>query len=531
MMKRIFKLLVADDEYWIREKFRNALKWEEYDIQFLEPAENGEEVLNRLQTEACDILITDINMPFVDGVELIGKVKELYPKMVVFVVSGYDDFEYVKDSLMAGAVNYLLKPVNKIDLVSAVSKALEILAKEEENRNRTLKAASLIKDRELSILVEREPAVFAPSIVTNEKESGAGCSLLLIKIHMMQELMEKVNYDMNLLSYEIKERIRSALKMEDLFIFNYIFRSNEFIIVSELEMQELRSMAQKIVIAMKEETSSPITVAVSEHNYSMDSLHDAYLQAVSVLMTRPFRQESSIVFFNKEKKATQKTLQNYLPTEKENQLKVLFQSGNEKALKQLLWMDTGLAEAEKEEWTYLEVKQTAKRICNLLLECASRTASLADMAELEDMADYADRVVEQLSLPVLERAFDSVLSGSFPQEGQKEAGSIRDMVHKATKYIDEHYHEEISLTSMSEMFNVESTYFSKMFKQENGKGMMQYVTEKRVERAKEYMRQEELNITEVAFLVGYDDYTYFNKVFKKLEGMSPRQYKQTKISK
>lgn len=118
MEKKMYKLLVADDEYWTREKIRNMLNWEEYQITFMDPAQDGEEVLRIVANDRPNILITDINMPFVNGVELVRKIKKEYPDIVVFVISGYDDFEYVKQTLMDGAINYLLKPVARIDLVA-----------------------------------------------------------------------------------------------------------------------------------------------------------------------------------------------------------------------------------------------------------------------------------------------------------------------------------------------------------------------------------------------------------------------------
>ena len=211
MEKINYKLLIADDEYWTREKLRSMINWEEYHITFMKPAENGEEVLLRMQEEVPDILITDINMPFVNGVELVKEVKEKYPQVVVFVVSGYDDFSYVKETLMAGAINYLLKPVSKVDLVNAVSKALEIIGKQEKDREQSLKAASLIQDRELSLLVEKEQSPFAPLIIMENGQEMAGCSVMLLKIHELQGYMEEHHYDMNLLpviSSSVLKRLR-----------------------------------------------------------------------------------------------------------------------------------------------------------------------------------------------------------------------------------------------------------------------------------------------------------------------------------
>ena len=103
------------------------IEWSNYSLELLEPAKDGEDVLNKIEEYRPDILITDINMPFINGVELVRLIKEKYPDIIIFIISGYSNFSYVKDTLVAGAINYLLKPITKVDLVSTLSKALEIL--------------------------------------------------------------------------------------------------------------------------------------------------------------------------------------------------------------------------------------------------------------------------------------------------------------------------------------------------------------------------------------------------------------------
>ncbi len=94
-------------------------------------------------------------------------------------------------------------------------------------------------------------------------------------------------------------------------------------------------------------------------------------------------------------------------------------------------------------------------------------------------------------------------------------------------YIDANFFEELSLASLSERFGVESSYYSRIFRQETGKNLMLYIAEKRVCKAKEYMQDATINLAEVAFMVGYDDYTYFNRVFRKMTGISPRDYRNS----
>ena len=102
MQKMKYKVLAADDEYWSRENLRSLISWEDYAIKFLDPACDGEEVLERIKEEKPDIILTDINMPFLDGLELLKKLQTEYPQIITIAVSGYDDFEKVKGVFVSG---------------------------------------------------------------------------------------------------------------------------------------------------------------------------------------------------------------------------------------------------------------------------------------------------------------------------------------------------------------------------------------------------------------------------------------------
>ncbi|BBF45379.1 two-component response regulator yesN [Lachnospiraceae bacterium KM106-2] len=526
MYKENYKLLIADDEYWTREKFRNIIKWQDYGIEFLEPVENGQEVLDVLERERVDILITDINMPLVNGVELISLVKKKYPDVVMFVVSGYDDFEYVKSSLISGAINYLLKPVSKMDLVSAISKALEWISVQEKNKIQTLKMSSLLQDREYSMLVEKKEMSFASNINLDESLDRAGCSLLLIKIHNLKELMEKYQYDMNLLSYSIKKKIKELNCHKDLLVFNYIYRSNEFILLSDLDNAELDKMALKIENYFRGETTSPITITISEHLYSIESIHSAYIQSVSLLMLRKYKKESVIISDKRVKQSiTNQTVNAPLTKEVEAQLKLLLKAGNKDALQRMVFDTIGIRKCEKEQWSYLAVRQTVKRICNILSDHMMEKQHSKEIFDLAGLVEVADKTIELLDNRELCNVMEEILVLVSDSKKEKLSGSMKEVVGQAIGYIDSNYFESLSLTSLAKQFGVESSYFSKLFRQVTGDNLMSYIAKKRIERAKDYMHNEDMNLAEIAFSVGYDDYTYFNKVFRKMEGISPKTYR------
>lgn len=520
----MYKLLIADDEYWTREKIRGMIAWEDYQIEFMSPAQDGEEVLQIMTREKPDILMTDINMPFLNGVELVKAVKEKYPEVVVLVLSGYDDFSYVKETLMAGAINYLLKPVQKIDLIQAVSKALERISEKEENKRQNLKAASLLQDRELSLLIEKERVRISMTSVAGMALDSAGCSIMLVKIHDLQALMSRYQYDMNYLSYSIKKKLGELDQQQKMIVFNYINKSNEFLIVTELDVSEQQILALKIMKKLQGETDSPITIAVSEQAYSMDSLHDAYVQSISVLMTRPYSRENVILFCNKEKSSMNTQVIDRMSQERERRLRTILKSGNEKELKDFFRKEIGIGSCES--FNFMETKQIVNRISAVFLDyLTGQNASEESMKELGRLEQMADKVVEGLDVEELLSLLIEMQSVVLGEKKSEITGNIRDCVKEAVAYIDENYFEELTLSGLSEKYAVESSYFSRLFKQETGENLMLYIAGRRMQKAKELMQRENINIAEVAFMVGYDDYTYFSKVFKKHTGVSPREYR------
>ncbi|RDY32687.1 response regulator transcription factor [Lachnotalea glycerini] len=532
MAKIIYKVLIADDEYWTREKLRTMIDWKQYNIEFLEPAVDGEDVLRKVKENTPDILITDINMPFMNGVDLIKILKEEYTDIIIFVISGYDNFDYVKSTLLAGAINYLLKPVTKIDLVNSLSKALEIISnkrqkekKQEEQKNEILKASSFIQDRELSLLVEKEETAYSPTIMMNSKIDFAGCSLILIKIHNLKELMMQYHYDMNQLSYSIKKKIKDVTRYENLLIFNHIFRSNEFIIITELEESKLRIMANQILNYFKVYQETLISIVISEHSYSIESIHTAYIETITMLMTRKYMKNSVMILCEKDNSSIKSDVNNQMSEELENKLKNLLRTRNQSAVKELIFETVGLRYCDINGWSFLEVKQTVKRVCNVFVDYISEEKSPRKIIDMENMIDLAIKTVENLVVENLCEVLEEMIDTITDLKVEAEIGSIRSVVKLCVKYIDNNFFEELTLTSLANKFNVESSYFSKIFRQEIGSNLMLYIAQKRIDKAKEYMIDSKINLTEIAFIVGYDDYTYFNRVFRKMTGVSPREYR------
>lgn len=526
----MIKLLAADDEYWVREKLRQIIDWQQYDIEFLEPACDGEEVLSRIETESPDILITDINMPGLNGVELLEHLSQKHPELVLLVISGYDTFDFVRRSMRSGAINYLLKPVTRADMAAAISEALQILrdrdvTNEEQKRQREqlLRSSSLLKDQELSMLLDQPEGRSASPLPVDLPQENAEYCLVLMKIHDMTRAMEEYRYDIANLSYETKAAIRSVPGTENALVFNYLSRSSEFILLTEQPQNRLAEAAEQYKEKLEKLFHCPVTVVLGQQKQRLNNIQTGYLWAQSQLARRRFAPCSEIICFESPNQPDDGQLR--WTEELNKQLEMYLTNGNREQLSRTLIQKTGLSTAGTLKVSCGAVRRLVSRMNHSLQSTLLRTGSAEDASVLTNLAEEVIRSVDSLvSDTLIAREFeliDTVAAGCINEE----TDSMKAIVRRVQEDIDAHYYEPLTLTFLAEKYIVEQSYLSRSFKQEVGENLILYLAKRRIAKAIELMKEDKVGLTEISFLVGYDDYTYFSRVFKKISGFSPREYK------
>ena len=531
MIQQVYKVLIADDEYWTREKLRQMIHWQDYALEFLEPAIDGEDALAKIESERPDILITDINMPFISGTELIKIVREKYPEIISFVISGYDDFEYVREALTGGAVNYLLKPVSKIDLVNALSKSLEIISQrqkhqseQQDTRMRLLKASSLLLDREFSYFLREKEAAFTPNISLNTSLDIAGNSVMLVKIHDLREIKAAYNYDLNLYSYNTKQQIRSWFEGAEVMVFNNTSRTNEFLIFSNIEFSQIDQIAKKMLKGLQEYSGSVITIIINEHSFSVDNIRDVYKQTIRLLEFRPFSKESLILTTrdNGQGKGETEKAERF-GAEQSGSLGRLIEGGHKSAI--ISWIEQYLnLDSEDGSLSFFEEKQATQSVIQYLYQRLCPVPDPQSMLKMEDQIEAADSYIDIIDKEALSELFRGIVDSMLEEKTEQTDISAQDAVEKAIAYVNEHYCEKITLTGIAQMVGVSSSYFSTMFSRLTGENLIAYITRLRIEKAAELIRSGSFSLTETAFMVGYEDYAYFSRIFRKAMGVSPRDY-------
>ena len=533
-----FKLLVADDEQWIHEKLRSMIDGAGLGIEVLRPAEDGEEALRIIKSDRPDILISDINMPFMSGNELIRKAKEYDPRLQVIVLSGYDDFAFVREALVCGALDYLIKPISRHGLLDvldlAISKIGETNREQEEQtliRRKLLEATSLLRDGEFSMVLNGiESAAAAPGMLTQLNLRFSMFTLVLIKIQDLPRIAQCRGVPVSRLSMEVKNALSRGKHTNAMLLFNNIYARSEFLLIVEPASLDIEALGRDLRPFLEKRFGTRVRIAYSRPYLSLDKMKDAYAEARLALSVRPLNEADAVA--GAERTATTEIHRRISP-EQEKQLLFALQSGNKEMVREVIFDRIGLRNAEK-SWLLIEIRQCVEYVANVVFHYVETEPGAILAVETYDylLGTALDREDVTEVRAVIDQILDEIfVDGTGHGAGESMKGTVDSVRH----YIEENYFSDISLSSLSERFNVDRSYLCRSFKKMTGTNLMLAIAQKRIGKAREYIRESlsssektvsgDLSLAEISDLVGYEEYTYFSRVFRKLTGESPSDYR------
>ncbi len=537
MSEAACRLLIADDEPWVVEGLRGLVDWAALSIELLPPAYDGEEALARIDSERPDILLTDINMPFIGGNELIRRAKGIWPGLQVIVLSGYNDFAFVRDALMNGAIDYLLKPVSRSALVGVVERAIGLLGCERDKereavelRARLLEAASILRDGEMSEAIAEDPAAGpadpAGRALLDLDLEFASFTLVLAKLTHRGGSARPAAV-LARLEGDIKSILAAAVRGSRHVAFRNLRARNEFALVTDADPGPLALAVAELPGKLERRTALKASVATSGSYYDLRRLRDAYQEARVALAVRPLGGSGRAALAGS---GPSPGVRRRVTPELEKRLAFALESRNRRLARDVIFDEIGLRDCAASGWLLIEAKQTAEFVAGLVYHRADRGPSapsrsmlaIDNLGELLGMALDEEDVEEACS--VLEQLIDEAIGeATAPAASDGMVSAAR----RAQELIDGHYFEDLSLTSIAELLRVDRAYLSRSFKQVTGANIMLAIAKKRIDKAKERIMRGDLSLSDVADLVGYSDYAYFNRVFRKIEGTSPSEFKST----
>jgi len=533
----MLRILVVDDEKLERDAISQIISDMSPEAECVGQAANGEEALALTDRWSPDAMFIDIQMPGISGIELIRRINKKNKKIKMVVISAYDVFDYAREAIDLGVVEYILKPARNETVENVVRKLSDIINNEKEREQQT----ALITEQ----LKESLPYIKS-SLIYDILVSKNGNSLieraLFLGFNLVPSVVLTVDVDnfaeytrsidegrKQLLKKEVFDVVQSTIAPKWNFLAAPIFEDKIVILIAVDEnenkdslKEELVSLADSIRAAVIEQTDQTCTVGIGEIcsemrdiSLSYDSTHDSIIASKMFLGGNRTVHVNDIVEFNESSA--------WYPYKEERKLKEKIALGE--------YDDIVSAASDFTDALSARTEVPLSSLRSKLLEfiiVISRAAGEGG-ADPEELAFVEASVYRQILDSKSRSECIKVISACTKRFGDlfaaKYASESVSLVKKAVAFLSENYDKDISLQEIANTISLSPHYFSRLFKTITGLNFVDYLTEIRISQAKQLLRQSSMMISEVAEKVGYRDASYFSRVFVKTVGSSPREYR------
>ena len=533
--ENMLKVFLAEDEFIIREGIKNNIDWQAYGYEFCGEASDGELAFPLIQKTRPDILITDIKMPFVDGLALSRLVKKEFPETEIIILSGYEEFDYAKEAIQIGVARYLLKPINGETLLQEIDSVAEIILGKQKEKEIREKYQKEMEENSL-----RDQMDLFQHLVTGDcsmeellsvadkldlKIMAPWYSIVLLKIQSMKHDYEE--YSGSIVA--VDERIVKLAEPEHVLIFDRALEGRAFLFKADSE-EELLAYQKEYLGDVKEVLSGyanlryfgGIGTPVNRLREIPASFEDAshafahrYLVAESCILDSSLlmqegaaeHEDFRISAVNPEQIDRAK-MQEFLRTGDLDEViyfvdeffgKLDGGAMKSRIFRQYITMDA-----------YFSIADFLK---GLGLQKDEIEAPDQDSSILQDEKSAMDYIVR-------------IMNKALVLREKKASSRYEDVVSEVIHYIEDNYaQEELSLNLLASHVNFSPNHLSMIFSQQTGQTLIRYLTDYRMNRAKELLRCSSKKSSVISMEVGYKDPHYFSYLFKKTQGMTPTQYR------
>lgn len=532
----MYKVIIADDEIDARSRIESILDSLELPITIIGKYDNGLDVQNAIVNDNPDILITDIKMPYVDGLTLAKYINEKKLATKVIIITGYDIIDYVKNALEYGAVSFITKPFTKQDLQEALSKVINMI-ENEFSLNNTIERLNLfhkqnlqiIKENDLSRLVDLKEA--DKKIIDRLKDDNIFLDDKNIGIAVIDS--DKNSSDLDL---DQNEAIRFTIdnifanQNNENILFETFSRTNRVIIlfysISPLKKLEIENIFNQILVTMDRIFNFHFTIGIS--NFSSKGIHSnfrhLYTRASKALDYRSVIGGNKIIFFDEILDDEYKFL-----NLDENEYKQIIYLLNFESLEKVNEkIDSLYHKISTSDYRYSSYYIALNILNSIIRSCNSLSQLYENYLPHNEIIQYFSNLKTPNEMLIFSK---KVAEEVFKVNQALKVNSLEKYYHTIIRYIEENYTDpDISLDKLSEGISLSVSYISSLLKSHDT-SFVKYLTTLRIQKAKELLANQDNKIIEIAEMVGYLDPYYFSHCFKKTTGLSPREYRQNEIKK
>ncbi|WP_438349508.1 response regulator [Paenibacillus sp. FA6] len=525
-MKRV---MLVDDEILFRESIRDCIHWEQEGFEYCGDASDGEIALPLIEQWMPDILITDIKMPFMNGLELSSIVRKRMPDIKIIILSGHDEFEYARSALRIGVDEYCMKPVSAADIIQQLHQISEKIDSERQEKERINKLTQIVTNQTLRTQDMLLADLCSGFITTAEAIHAAS----LLSLHLIAKYYtvmitdfrnreDGLSMDTSLLA-QIEAKFECDLKKQVEFLaFKRIRTEKVWVLQGNTEEQlQLAINSIQEEYGHLDEGPVPIELSFGIGNIQdrLQGIHDSYLEAEDDKHWRRLTKQNRHDFSTVNGDSPDHTISldhnvfiEFLKFGSPTDIRTFieqFASG----LKRLNWNSSFYGYYILNDLTY-KVFQSVKETFRNSVEAAKIQGKL--QKQIETVNDW-------------EKAFIYLtnLAEQYWLQRKDAADKYTEMLEQVKEYIRCHYHNnQLSLLDAAESVCVSPSHLSKIFSQETGQTFIEYVTHIRIRKAMDLLRSTHAKSYEIAYQVGYHDAHYFSNLFKKSTGMTTKEFRR-----
>lgn len=518
------KIMLVDDEFLVRLGIKSLIDWEEQGFVYAGDAPDGEAALALMEGNVPDILLTDILMPNMNGLELIEAVRKRYPATRIIVLSSHDEYEYVRQAMKLGVDDYILKASLKPDELLQLlhDTARKISAVRLEPGLRELQDDAGWQDNDLRAWLERqlgEP--FDEESAPDPLELGTDNILIRLRVGSSGRIAGDRRLErqtvINLLEPERSSGLRG---------FAIPLKEDELVLLLSMEERKasepdrLKQLCEEWIRRAKRYVGVSLTAGISRPFQGKADIRKAYFEAGEALRRGSFYEgkEKAYAFSGPAEEGGAMIL----PETEEQALKRALEEEDAESLEQGLqgFFDRMLA-----------ARVTVERSVQLFLRLfhlieAKWKPVLGDwFAELESEGPLYKQIVAFEELEEARRWFGRLLEDGLQRLRSRRPEPMHDDIRELVRYMKANYTQELTLRQAAERVNMNESYLSTLFKKETGLGFIEYLNQLRMDKAAQLLAETNMPSYLIAERVGYENINYFGRLFKKTMGLSPQQYR------
>ena len=508
----MLKVLLVDDEELSLEMLKNLIDWSRYGIEIAGCAGNGNEALEIFMQEKPEIIITDIRMPGMDGMEMVRRCKEYNSNLEFIFVSAYADFEYAQQALAMEGANYLIKPVDEYELEKTIKKIVDKIDRMKTEKRLVEKAENEKCRMDIWYYLTsgngRSIAQKAHSKLRMDLSTFSLMGFTLSESSMDTHIRNSVQIDAKL-SFIQKKLSERLSRWCDSLLFSW--RDQMWTALLYNVRVNLRECAEDILDFLSREMNIEAHACYTRIESGIENLPDAMKRLELLVEYTAFVGDENIVGDESETEDNSKDLE-------------ILSNAGKSLVSAINRNDLSLASSIVNE-TLSSVTQTTPDIMPYIRDFAYMgIQSMRNNSNGKELTSITYSNIEALNTREELMAF--MLEKLSIMEGREEKEKpLSTLVENGMKYLESNFDRNISLEEICDELGVSRNYFSYLFKKETGQNIWAYLTSIRIMKAKQLLTLTDEKTYVIAYQVGYDNPSYFAKLFKKATGLTPNEYR------